>query len=153
MSVSPDDIAIALGRPTPSPSDPEDLQWQMWISDAEMLIEARLGDLSELDQTKLDYVVREAVVAQVKRPDDATQVTVAVDDASSSRTYRTGAGRVTIRDEWWDLLSPTDSGSGAFSIRPFGGCWEHQPWCNLAFGATYCSCGADIAGYPIYEGA
>lgn len=28
----------------------------------------------------------------------------------------------------------------------------HRPWCNLMFGATYCSCGADIAGVPIYEG-
>ena len=28
----------------------------------------------------------------------------------------------------------------------------HRPWCSLAFGATYCSCGADIAGEPIYEG-
>jgi hypothetical protein len=27
----------------------------------------------------------------------------------------------------------------------------HRPWCNLNFGATYCSCGADIAGEPIYE--
>lgn len=27
----------------------------------------------------------------------------------------------------------------------------HRPWCSLAFGATYCSCGADIAGHPIYE--
>ncbi|NKY08940.1 Gp19/Gp15/Gp42 family protein [Cellulomonas hominis] len=27
----------------------------------------------------------------------------------------------------------------------------HAPWCSLAFGATYCSCGADIAGHPIYE--
>jgi hypothetical protein len=28
---------------------------------------------------------------------------------------------------------------------------QHYPWCNLNFGATYCSCGADIAGFPIYE--
>jgi hypothetical protein len=28
---------------------------------------------------------------------------------------------------------------------------SHLPWCNLNFGATYCSCGADIAGEPIYE--
>lgn len=28
----------------------------------------------------------------------------------------------------------------------------HRPWCALAFGANYCSCGADIAGEPIYEG-
>jgi hypothetical protein len=26
----------------------------------------------------------------------------------------------------------------------------HAPWCSLNFGATYCSCGADIAGAPIY---
>lgn len=27
----------------------------------------------------------------------------------------------------------------------------HMPWCSLNFGATYCSCGVDIAGAPIYE--
>jgi hypothetical protein len=27
----------------------------------------------------------------------------------------------------------------------------HLPWCNINFGALYCSCGADIAGEPIYE--
>lgn len=27
----------------------------------------------------------------------------------------------------------------------------HLPWCSINFGATYCSCGADIAGQPIYE--
>jgi hypothetical protein len=26
----------------------------------------------------------------------------------------------------------------------------HDQACSLNFGATYCSCGADIAGYPIY---
>lgn len=28
---------------------------------------------------------------------------------------------------------------------------EHRPWCNLMFLASYCSCGADIAGEPIFE--
>lgn len=28
---------------------------------------------------------------------------------------------------------------------------NHRPWCSLNFGAAYCSCGADIAGEPIYE--
>lgn len=30
----------------------------------------------------------------------------------------------------------------------------HMPWCALAFGATYCSCGADLTAdqYPLYEG-
>lgn len=29
----------------------------------------------------------------------------------------------------------------------------HLPWCSLMFEATYCSCGVDIAGRPIYENA
>lgn len=29
----------------------------------------------------------------------------------------------------------------------------HLPWCSINFGALYCSCGVDIAGEPIYEGA
>lgn len=149
MSVTPEDIAVALGRTTPG--DTEYIQWQMWISDALMLIGARLGDVGELDQDKLDYVVREAVVAHIRHPEDVTRVEVSVDDARSAKEYRTGRGRVSILDEWWDLLSPTDSGAGAFSIRPYGSASCHLPWCNLAFGALNCSCGADIAGYPIYE--
>lgn len=27
----------------------------------------------------------------------------------------------------------------------------HLPWCALVLGATYCSCGVDIAGVPIFE--
>lgn len=27
----------------------------------------------------------------------------------------------------------------------------HLPWCSVMFKAKYCSCGADIAGRPIYE--
>ena len=45
----------------------------------------------------------------------------------------------------------SDNG-GAFSIDmipPFGSL--HLPWCSLAFGATFCSCGVDIAGKPIFE--
>lgn len=28
----------------------------------------------------------------------------------------------------------------------------HLPWCSINFGTTWCSCGTDIAGAPIYEG-
>jgi hypothetical protein len=41
-------------------------------------------------------------------------------------------------------------GAFTFDVSPaLGG--THAPWCNVNFGANYCSCGADIAGYPIYE--
>lgn len=154
MSVIPSMIAVALGQTAPDSGSVTEQQWEMWISDAEMLIETRrlvvAPDLT-IDEAKLDYVVREAVVAHVKKPDDATQVTIAVDDGSTSKSYRSGRGRVTILDEWWSLLGLTEQ-SGAFTIDMVGVASIHQPWCSFSMGAVYCSCGADIAGTPIYEG-
>lgn len=151
MAVAPDSIAVELGRTAPLSGSPEHAQWELWISDAQMLISARLGDLAELDQAKLDYVVRQAVAAHVRKPDDATQVSTSVDDASVSKTYRSSRGRVTILDEWWDLLAPAKS-SGAFSFSPYSETSQHLPWCNLMFSReATCSCGVDLAGYPIYE--
>lgn len=49
-----------------------------------------------------------------------------------------------------------ESGKGkAFNVdvTPRAATGVHRPWCALAFGALYCSCGADIAGHPIYEEA
>lgn len=155
--VTPEDIAAALGRPTFT--DVERAQWDLWIGDALMLIEARLGDPSALDQTKVDYVVREAVVAQVRRPDDSTQVDVAIDDARVSKRYSTGSGRVTIRDEWWKLLDPDGtSGSGeAYGVDTYGNGLDrrhgHSDICSIFFGSPTCSCGAylTLGRYPLYE--
>ena len=149
MSVTPETIAVALGRTDPTSA--ESNQWQMWIDDALLLIEARLGDPAELDQAKLDYVVREAVVAHIRHPDDATQVSVSIDEASSSRTYRSGKGRVTILEEWFALLSTDTEDGGAFTLDMVGTGTYHLDWCAATLGASYCSCGADIAGTPIYE--
>ena len=42
--------------------------------------------------------------------------------------------------------------SGAFGIDTVSQVSGlHADWCSLYFGALYCSCGADIAGYPIFE--
>lgn len=156
MAVTPADIARELGRATPLASDVEYVRWEGWISDALFLIRKRPGLVFEdLDAETVDYVVRQAVVAHARRPDDATQVTVAVDDANSSRTYRSSKGRVEILDEWWALLSPVDNTAGrAFSITPYGSTASHMPWCSLMLGALYCSCGADLTNheYPLYEG-
>jgi len=155
MSVTVEMVAVALGQAAPEPGSVTALQWQMWISDAELLIETRRADLGVTDpvpQAKFDYVVREAVVSHVRKPDDATQVTVSVDDASTSRTYQSGKGRVTILDEWWALLGLGQQNGGAFSVDMFGASSVHLPWCSFYFGASYCSCGVDIAGVPIFEG-
>jgi hypothetical protein len=61
---------------------------------------------------------------------------------------------VEIIDEWWALLTPTDTTTRAFSITPTGSASPHMPWCSLMLGALYCSCGADLTDYqyPLYEG-
>ena len=155
MAVTPSMLAVALGQAAPEPGSITEQQWNLWIDDALMLVDLRreqVGFAGLLDEAKLDYVVREAVVAHIKKPDDATQVTISVDDASSSRSYRSGKGRVTILDEWWSLLGLVEA-SGAFSIDMVGNAFSgHLAWCSLNFGATYCSCGVDIAGVPIFEG-
>lgn len=152
MAVTPSNIAVALGVAAPEPGSITEQQWELWISDAEMLIDIRQTALAveTIDAAKIDYVVREAVVAHVKKPDDATQVTVSVDDGSTSKSYRSGKGRVTILDEWWVLLGLTDP-KGAFALDMTGTFSAHLAWCSLYFGATYCSCGVDIAGHPIFE--
>lgn len=49
-------------------------------------------------------------------------------------------------------ICSTGDKAGAFTVDTapaLGG--PHSIICSLAFGATYCSCGADIAGTAIYE--
>ncbi|MGZ5422631.1 MAG: hypothetical protein ACXWDF_10705 [Aeromicrobium sp.] len=154
MSVTPDDIAVELGRTAPESAATEYAQWEQWIADALFLIGKRLGDVTALDQPTVDYVVRQAVAMHVRRPDDATQVAVSVDDGSVSRTYRSSRGRVEIIDDWWALLSPTDTTGKAFSITPSPSTSPHMPWCDLMFGGATCSCGANLTNYqyPLYEG-
>lgn len=149
MAVTAEKVGLALGREPYS--SVEAAQWELWIEDARLIIEDRLGDLDLLDQAKLDYVVRSAVVEHVRNPDNATEVTVSVDDASSSRKYRSSRGRVTILDEWWAMLSPKQS-YGAFSVDTVGVGWVHSFYCDLVFGGGSCSCGANLAGFPIFGG-
>lgn len=53
-----------------------------------------------------------------------------------------------------DICSTADTSATAFSFTPGGSSANHMPWCALALGALYCSCGADLTAgeYPLYEG-
>lgn len=111
MAVTYSDVAVALGRPITDSTEQAQITW--WISSAELQIKARLGDLATLDQDVLKYVVVESVAAKAQNPEGAQSETI--DDY----TYRLPAEsrRVTILDEWWNLLRPV-SASDAFSTRP-----------------------------------
>lgn len=132
--VTPDDIAVELGRPTPV-VDPTRSQWQNWIDRAYLLIRLRaerLGiDYDLLDSEVVDQVVIMAVAAHAERPTSETQVTVSVDDGSVTKGYQSSNGRVTILDQWWADLGLADD-AAAFSVRltgepaaalPQPGCW------------------------------
>lgn len=121
MAVTPANIAVALGVAAPDAGSVKEQQWAMWIEDAEMLIETRRLEIDEtlvIDEIKLDYVVREAVVSHAQNPDNVVQTSISIDDAATQRTYRSssGTGRVSIRDEWWKLLGLTDRGGRAFEV-------------------------------------
>lgn len=105
------DVAVALGRPI-TDSD-EQAQVTYWLDAVELQIKARLGDIADLDQDVLKYVEVEAVATKMQNPNGYQSETI--DDY----TYRYGTEtrRVTILDEWWDLLRPATA-SEAFSTRP-----------------------------------
>jgi hypothetical protein len=119
-TITPAKIAVALGVSAPVGGSAQDQQWDMWIDDALMLIQDRATSLGvddgDVSAAKLDYVVRESVVAHVRRPDDATQVTVSIDDGTTSKSYRSGRGRVTILDEWWSMLGMSATAGRAFEV-------------------------------------
>lgn len=75
---------------------------------------------------------------------------ISVDTRQRSTGYNLWPSEIT---QLQDICSAgKDDSSGAFSFSPAAGTNTlHAPWCAINFGAGYCSCGADIAGYPIYE--
>ena len=129
--ITPEDIAVELGRPTPAADSTEFAQWSTWINDARYLIGKRLGDLALLDQGDVNYVVRMAVAEHARHPGNETQRTVSVDDGSTSMTYRSGVGRVVIPDELWGLLDPdmaNESGVGSTQLYGEPDPPPYDPW-------------------------
>lgn len=121
--IIPDDIADELGRPRPAVDSDTFRQWQRWITTTYERIEAYriANNLPEPDPGQLDYVVLMVVASRARmnnRDDGATQVTVSIDDGSTTRMYPTGTDSVVIDlGPWWGQLWP-GQGAGAFSFRP-----------------------------------
>lgn len=115
MTVTADDVRIAAGKT--SLTEVETAQVNAWIADVQMLIEARFGDLSRLNQDRLNYVVKEVVAARLKQPNaGVTADEIAVDDARSVRRYERSSGSFEITDAMWALLEPVRRARGAFMI-------------------------------------
>ena len=118
--VTPSEIADRLGRDL---TEAEQRQVPLWIEDAEWSIQLRMGRLgvTAVDAETQRWVIAKAVAAMAQKPDNSTQVRVAVDDGSVSRSYASSTGQVSILDEWWDALGLTlpvsDGWSGGIAYR------------------------------------
>ncbi|MDR7253712.1 hypothetical protein J2X46_002702 [Nocardioides sp. BE266] len=108
------DVEIELGRTL---SDSERAQVETWLDRAERQIVKRLGPVADLDQGAVLDVEVMAVAAKTLNPEGYESE--GVDD------YRyklpTETRRVTIVDEWWDLLTPAPTIANGPYVVPLGG--------------------------------
>lgn len=118
-NVTVSDIATEAGRTL---TTAESAQVQQWITDAELLINERLGPdrMLDLSMSLYAYVVRQAVLRRLDKAmvGGASSKTVSIDDGSVTTRFDEpgGSRRWWFLDEWWELLSATTA--GAFSTRP-----------------------------------
>lgn len=142
---------------------------QRWIDRAERLLRREFPNLQarvdgglepDLLETIVDVV--SAMVTRVFRnPSGHRSVSgqETTGQFSGSNTITFGGdnpGALGLLDEERDALRPPDAPKGgqAYSVGVGGNdAAQHLPWCSLWFTGKWCSCGADIAGRPIHEGA
>ena len=163
---TPDDvIASWIGDDVPTDTG----LIQRWVDRAERLLRREFPDLQDRidsgDEPDLEATVVDVVAAMVTRVfrNPAGHRSVSGQETtgqfSGSNTITFGGdnpGALGLLDEERDALRPPDAprGGQAFSIGVApAGATDHLPWCSLWFTGKWCSCGADIAGFPIFEGA
>lgn len=150
--ITPEDIA-------PFADIPENMLAAMIadVSAMAVLVAPCLGDEAALEPAQLaaaKAVLRGAILRWNDSGNGAFQsqtagpFTVQMD----TRQQRRGAFWPSEIEQLQDVCSDGTSG-GAFAVDtvPVGGV-IHSPTCSIYFSSTWgCSCGADIAGYPINE--
>lgn len=93
-------------------------------------------------------MVRRAMLSPVDQP-AAGQVQQTAGPFSQSISYTNPTGDLYLTKAEKQILGC--GAQEAFMAPMTAPRARHLPWCNLMLGAAYCSCGADIAGAPIYE--
>ena len=105
-SVTPESIATRLGEDPATLTPARRGQFSVLIADAVALISLREAQLGVVPSPEVvDLIVGWAVADAASGPaDNATRVSVSVDDGSVAREYPASSRRITIRDDWWDML-------------------------------------------------
>ena len=163
---TPDDVLGSwIGDDAPEDAD----LVQRWIGRAERLIRREFPDLADRVASGLEHdlpdtivdVVSAMVIRVFRNPSGHRSVSgqETTGQFSGSNTITFGGnnpGALELLDDERDALRPPDAPATgqAFNVSTISeGAAQHLPWCSLWFTGKWCSCGADIAGYPIHGGA
>jgi hypothetical protein len=93
-------------------------------------------------------MVKRAMLSPVDQP-PMSQTQETVGPFSRGGTYVNPTGDLYLTKAEKQMLGC--GGQQAFTVPMRSeSATAHAPTCSLYFGATYCSCGADIAGFPLY---
>jgi hypothetical protein len=135
VTVTPDDLALFLGKPV---DDRRALKFIQLATDLAATVVSPLPDAAE-------SVVLSMAARGYANPQGNTAETVGQWSGS-------GFGGIFLMSGERQTLRALAGAAGAFSVDTAPcGLGVHSPVCSLVFGASYCSCGADIAGFPLYE--
>lgn len=153
---TPDDLA-ARWRPL---TEVEIAQAIVLLEDASARIRVEFPDvdarIAAVPQELDPAIPRMIVCAMVKRsmlaPSDqgaAASVQQSAGPYSQSTTFANPTGDLYLTSGERRMLKGSPQQAFTVSMSSHSG-RAHAISCSLRFGATYCSCGSDIAGFPIY---
>lgn len=136
-----------------------------WIGRAERLLRREFPTLPQRlanpdREPDLQDTVKDVLSAMVTRvirnPEGIRQRQETDGSFTGSITYSGDMpGELYLTDSERDSLREPDKPriGQAFNISMMPARWaDHVPWCDLYMGGDTCSCGAVLAGHPIYEG-
>ena len=128
------------------------------LADASQLIVDTVPGAENAPAASLRRVACAMVKRAISVPDEfegVSQVSHTVGGTSLSLTPANGTADLYLSKAERLALRAGSGSSRAYGVQvsDYGARSRHLPWCNLMWGALYCSCGTDIAGRPIFEGA
>lgn len=161
MALTSDDLRIRLGFTADDWSIDDDVRANAVLASARTVIVTIAGvdevtqaeqddddaKLAALDEATYAYAV--PIFANPERVLQRRQ------GSDYSVSFADGSDAATGLKEARAILSAAGFGgsnSGAFTVDMVSSSFleQHAEWCSLNFGANYCDCGANLAGYPIF---
>lgn len=162
MALTSDDLRIRLGFTTDDWTADDTVRAEAVLASARTVIVTIAGVQEvaqaedDVDESKLDALDEATMAYAVPIFANPERVLQRRQGTDYSVSFADGSDAATGLKEARAILAGAGFGgqsSGAFAVdmaRPdrFA---EHSETCRLSLGGNYCDCGANIAGYPIFE--